>query len=502
VHSRYVRKLADLPWAKRQVQLRVLVRRFFCDQPGCVRRTFAESLAGLATRRARRSAQLAEAQRQLGLALGGEAGARQAAGLTMPVSADTLLRLVRSTPRNADDSPRVVGIDDFAFRKGHHYGTLLVDLERRKRIDLLPDREVATVTDWLRRHPTIEIISRDRAQAYIDAANAAAPQALQIADRWHLLKNLREAIERFLDRHGAELKRVKLTRALDASSSKTPEISPKVKRRPLKSAVGTSQAQAGRQARRQAQFDEVHVLRAQGHSHRRIAKTLKLSVNTVRRWLHRDELPTGCHASGASSKAAAYAGYLQARWQAGCRSPRQLWLEIRGQGFTGSEASVWRWLLRLRQGEADPTDVLDVKPRLEVATQNYTLNARQAAWVVVRPVEKLKPEEVTWLGQLESACPLVKTGRDLAHRFIQMVKDRGATGFQDWLCAAEASGLRELHNFAVSLRGDYSAVSAALSLPYSNGPTEGHVNRLKLIKRQMFGRAKFDLLRQRVIHAV
>jgi len=489
LHSRYTRTLADLPWAKRRVQLVIWVRRFFCDNHDCTRRTFAEGLTGLAVQRARRSERLADAQRQLGLAVGGEAGSRLASRLTMSTSADTLLRLVRGTPSDPACSPRVGGVDDFAFRKGHHYsapavlsrcGTLLVDLERRQRIDLLPDREPATLADWLRQHPTIEVITRDRAQAYIDAATEAAPQARQVADRWQLLKNLREAIERFLDRHGAELKRVKLTRALDTPSQEVPEISGKVKRRPLKSAVGTSEAQDGRREQRQARFDAVHALRAKGHSHRSIAKTLKLSVNTVRDWLHRDTIRAGRHASGSASKTAGYADYLQARWQAGCRSPRQLWLEIRGKGFTGSEASVWRWLLRLRQAEAGGNDILDVKARLEVTTQTYALNARQAAWVVVRPSEKLKPEEVTWLEQLEVACPLVKKGRELAHAFIGMVKDRQSAALLDWLGTAETSGLRDLHSFAVGLRRDLAAVEAALSLPWSNGPTEGHVNRLKL----------------------
>lgn len=502
VHSRYTRTLSDLPWAKRHVQLVVQVRRFFCDNCDCARRTFVEGLTGLAAPRARRNERLADAQRQLGLALGGEAGSRLAVRLSMPTSADTLLQLVRSTPADTDCAPRVIGVDDFAFRKGHRYGTLLVDLERHKRIDLLPDREPATLATWLRQHPGIEIITRDRAQAYIDAAAEAAPEALQVADRWHLLQNLREAIERFLDRHGAELKRTKLTRAVDRPSLETPEIQPKVKRRPLKSVVAQSEAQAGRLARRQARFDEVHALRAQGYSHRRIARTLKLGVNTVRKWLHRNTLPNGRQASGTSSKAAAYGDFLQARWHAGCHSPRQLWQEIRDQGFTGSEASVWRWLLRLRQAEASGEGVLDIRPRLEVATQTYTLNARQAAWVVVRPAEKLKPEELTWLDQLEAACPLVKTGRELAHAFIRMMTNRLPAELTDWLHRAEGSGLRELRNFAVGLRRDLVAVEAALSQPWSSGPTEGHINRLKLIKRRMFGRANSDLLRQRVLHAV
>ena len=502
VHSHYTRTLSDLPWVNRRVRLIIQVRRFFCDNRDCTRRTFTEGLTGLAGPRARRSERLADTQRQLGLAVGGEAGSRLASRLTMSTSPDTLLRLVRSTPSDTVCSPRGLGVDDFAFRKGHKYGTLLVDLERGQRIDLLPDREPATLADWLRQRPEIEVITRDRAQAYIDAATEAAPQALQVADRWHLLKNLREAIERFLDRHGTELKRIKLTRALDAPSQAVPEISAKVKRRPLKSAVGTSEAQAGRQARRQARFDEVHALRVQGHSHRRIAKTLRLSVNTVRDWLHRDTLPAGRHASGSSSKAAGYADYLRARWQAGCRSPRQLWLEIRGKGFTGSEASVWRWLLRLRQAQAGAKEVLDVKRRLDVATQTYALNARQAAWVVVRPPEKLKREEATWLELVEVACPLIRTGRELAHTFIRMMKDRQPAALTDWLHTADVSGLRELRSFATGLRRDLAAVEAALSLRWSNGPTEGHVNRLKLIKRQMFGRAKFDLLRQRVLHAV
>lgn len=509
VHSCYPRTLADLPWGKREVKLVIGARRFFCDQPACRRRTFVEPLRGLAAPRARRSDQLAERQRQLGLANGGEAGARLSRRLSMPTSADTILRLVRRTPEANQPTPplRVIGVDDWAYRRGQGYGTLLIDHERGRPVDLLPDREPKSLIDWLQRHPGIQLITRDRAQVYIDALTAGAPQAQQVADRFHLLQNLREALERFFDRHPAELKQVRLSRDPAAPTASEPQNRPdsaqnprKLKRRPLKGNSQVLQQRAGRRAQRQARFDEVHALARQGHSHRQIARQLKLARPTVKRWLATDQLPRP-RGHPETSKAEPWADYLRSRWQSGCHSPRQLWHELRAQGYAGSEPGVWRWLLRLREGQAEGGPILDVRPRLPPTVQTYSLSSRQAAWVLVRPPEQRKPDEQVWLDQMPATLPAVSTAEPLAQQFVTMVKDKRRSEFDTWLEAAEDSGVRELRNFATGLRGDYAAVVAGLSLKWSNGPTEGHINRLKLLKRSMYGRAKFDLLRLRVLHA-
>jgi transposase len=201
IHSRYTRCLAEEPIFGHRVRLRMTVRRFLCPDQGCPRRIFVEPLDGFAARHARTTARLDQLHLAIGSALGGEAGARLAGKAAVPTSPDTLLRRVKRAGPPPSGTPRLVGIDDWAWCKGQRYGTIVVDLETGDVIDLLPDRDAATVKAWLEAHPGVELISRDRSSAYSQAAAEAAPEARQVADRWHLLKNVREAVERFLERH-------------------------------------------------------------------------------------------------------------------------------------------------------------------------------------------------------------------------------------------------------------------------------------------------------------
>lgn len=278
VHSRYTRRLDDLPGFGRAVRLDITVRRFFCPAIKCPRRIFAERLPGFAARYARTTNRLRQSHKSIGFALGGEAGARLANRLSMATSPDTLLRRVKELKDDAAPPPRFVGIDDWAWCKGQRYGTIVVDLERGDVIDLLPDRDADTVAKWLKEHPGIELVSRDRSSAFTQAATEGASQAQQVADRWHLLKNLREAIERLFERHsavvGEALKAIEAP-AIPANESPTADTAEAIQAVEETSAQPPSeptpesprtQAQRARRQRRVQRFEQVHERRRQGRA--------------------------------------------------------------------------------------------------------------------------------------------------------------------------------------------------------------------------------------------
>ena len=476
VHSRYLRTLADLPWQGRAVLIRIEARRFRCAAAECPRRIFTERLPAIAAGPwSRRTGRLGEIQRHLGLALGGQAGARLAERLAMPASGDTLLRLVRRTEPEEPAVVRAVGIDDWAWRKGHHYGTIVVDLERHKVVDLLSDREADTVAQWLAEHPEIEVVSRDRGAAYADAARRGAPQALQAADRWHLLENLGQAVRTALDRHGPTLREA----AQGVHSPITGEQEANDTPPPMTSA---ERRQYEGWERRRAAWDEAVRLHGEGMSIKAIARELGLARNTVRK-LVRGGQPEARRPRRSSLMP--YVALLERRWAEGCRNGAQLWRETREAGFRGGQRVVTEWVTRQR---------LASRPERAASALAAPSRQRLALLLTGDPADWTS-EERLYLERLFSLSPEIATLHDLAQRFGRMVRQHGADDLTPWLAEALESDLR---SFAEGLRQDLAAVWAALATPWSNGQTEGQITRLKLIKRSMYGRAKLDLLRIRV----
>lgn len=346
VHGRYPRSLADRPCAGRHVTLRLHVRRFICRTAACPRTIFAERFPTLAPVRARRTHGQRTDLTDLGFTLGGRPGARFAQRFHLPVSRSTLLRLVRAAPDLVTPPPRVLGVDDFARRRGQTDGTVLVDMETRRPIDLLPDRTAATLASWLRRQPQVEIVSRDRAGAYADGIRQGVPDAIQVADRFHLSRNAGEALERVLTRHHAALRAAaaSVDRATAARNAAEPSPPLAVLPAPIAFAVGDgnrptrpqTRAEQDRQARqgmRQARYDEAMALDTAGMGPAAIAQKVGVTRQTIWRWLRVGTFPVRSPQAPRARMVAPYEPYLRERWQAGCQNARQLWREVRAQGF-------------------------------------------------------------------------------------------------------------------------------------------------------------------------
>ena len=489
VHSRYLRQLGDLPWQGRVGQLELQVRRFRCSAPGCPRRVFAERLPGVALLRVRRTARLAEAQRRIAFSAGGEAGARLASQLAMPVSGDTLLRLIRTAPLPAAPTPRVIGIDDWAWRRGQRYGTLIVDLERNRPIDVLPDREAQTVRAWLSDHPGIDVVARDRAGAYADGVRSGAPEAVQVTDRWHLLRNLGDALARVLDRHHGDLRAAADTAGAERQDTQpAPDVS-------LASDVSSAPAAEphapDRHAARRDRFNEAMALNGQGWSTRRIARAVGVNRQTVQGWLQSGELPTW-RQQPRGSTVDRHAGHLDRRWGEGCHNAAQLWREIQEQGFRGELRTVQRWACTRRGADTAASGAGRRAAAWPVPSK------QRAAWLVVADPERRSATEQRFVDALIARSPELDGLISVAREFSGMVRRQQADRLDGWLDAAKRSALA---GFAGGIMRDLAAVRSALSLPWSTGPVEGQISRLKTIKRAMCGRAGFELLRQRILQA-
>lgn len=487
VHSCYTRTLKDMPWSGIPVQLHLVVRRFVCQTEGCSRKTFAEQVAGLTQRSAQRTTALNGALRILGLALGGNAGARLGHALGMCGSADTILRQVHATSLPKPPSPRVVGIDEWAIRKGQRYASILVDLERRQPIDLLPEHTPAAITAWFTNHPEVEIIARDRAQVYEAALAAGAPQAKHVADRWHVTQNLGTALQGLLARHTSDLRetarQLTLQQAPAAAAAHAPLPAPEQPGH----IVGPPEL-------RQFQFTEAKRLHAAGWSYRRIAGHLQIHRRTVVHYIHADQLPRRVLPQ-ATSRVAPYLDTVRERWERGQRDGAQMLKALQDQGYRGSLASVYRALKRFRCGDDQREGHSTVGERVPVRSP------RQAMWLLIRHDETMSDHDRAYRDALCAQSEEITQARSLASRLLTLVRGRDHAALEPWLQDAERSTIKELCSFAKGLRRDAAAIQAALTTDWSNGQTEGQINRLKMIKRTMYGRASIALLKQRVLHS-
>jgi transposase len=485
--GRYCRRLADLPWHSVPVRIELLTRKFRCRNELCPRKVFCERLPKLAADYARRTVRLNEVIELFAFVLGARPGARAATQLFSPIGKDILLRAARRAKDNGEaPKVRVLGVDDFAFRRGVSYGTILIDLERRKPIDVLPDRTSETLTKWLKAHPEVEIVSRDRAAAYAEAAREGAPNAVQVADRWHLLKNLGDLVERFFFQNHRLLTETAATLHASQLAAESgvdlpiPESS-------------TSSGEKPVPARRQQLFDSIKELQAKGKPIRAIARELKASRNTVRKYVRCETVPRYRPGKGRKSNVSRFAAYLEERWRMGEQNAAWLFREIKAQGFAGEVSAVRRFVHGWRKTGVGKS-ICSVSAKC--------LAPRKTARLLLDPESAKTDDERAFLMKICEISPEAKRLQALGIGFWEMVKEKRVELFDGWLERVKSSGIKELQSWANGLLSDEQAVRNALSLEWSNGQVEGQVNRLKTIKRQMYGRANFDLLRARVLHQV
>lgn len=463
--------MTDAPMAGRLVRILLRVRRFFCDNPVCRSKTFVEQVDGLTRRWSRMSVGLRRMLTAIGLALAGRAGARLATKLGMPTGRDRLLRLVRALPDPPVSAITVLGVDDFAIRRGHNYGTVLIDCETRKVVDVLVGRDAEPVTAWLQGHAKPAVICRDRASAYAEAARTAAPESLQVADRFHLWQNLAAAVEKCVARHKSCLSEHVETTLAEPIEAEAAE---------------PTGAMADR---RRAHHALVHELLAQGAGFRQVARHLGWSHRTVSKYAHAatwQELVVG--QKPRPSLVDPFKHYLARRIGEGCLKASLLYREITAQGFKGSYAIVRKFVEQYRS-----------RPDLTSAPRPPSV--RQVTGWICRHPDNLVSRDAEQLGKILGRCPELASAVELVRSFAEMMTHLHGERLAAWITVAVQAALPGISRFAAGLNADIAAVTAGLSLPFSSGPVEGNVNRIKMIKRQMYGRAGFDLLRKRVLLA-
>ncbi len=505
---RYVRHLADLPWQGVAVRLELHTRKFRCRNELCRQKIFCERLPQVAAAYARRTLRLNEAMSLLAFALGGRNGSRTLSKLNLRVSKDTLIRVIRRSAKKElskeNTTVKILGVDDFAFRKGQTYGTILVDLEQHRVIDLLPDREADTLKTWLEAYPEIEVISRDRAPAYADGARRGAPKAKQVADRFHILKNLREALKNFLGRKYSLLKEAHETiKARHIGKSNLPKVDNEkhlssINRQQKEVLVLKNEQVIAKQERRTERFEKVKELHENHYSISAIARTLKMHRRTVRLFLHAEEMPIR-KVGFRRNSLARFVPYLEKRWAEGCRNATKLWCELKAQGFHGSDSTVRHFLQSWR--EAIPEEAKRKFTKNKNGIGRVPPSPRQTGWLLFRPDLCQREWQSEYAEELCRSNDEIQTAKNLAGDFYQLLKNGKIESLKEWLLQATKSGIAELASFAKGIEQDLAAVEAAIETEWSNGQVEGQVNRLKTIKRAMYGRAKFDLLRAKVLCA-
>ena len=502
-HSRYWRSLKDLPVQGPQVILRLHLGRWRCRNAGCQRRIFTERLPKVCAPYAQQTKRTDEIIAAVGHALGGRPGQRLMCRLGTPVSADTLIRQVKKAAHlPALPQVRVLGVDDWAWCKGQTFGTILVDLERSQVVDLLPTRSTDSLGEWLAQHPEVTTVSRDREGVYAEGARRGAPAAVQVADRFHLVLNLTQAVERELAVNRRQL-RIASPSTPELPSSPTEEVKSQTNQIRVRSSIVMQQMEVAQQRRQQKLelFRTIKQMRAAGMKVSQIASQLGLCRRRIDKWIHSTSCrkETGCSRAQECPK-----DYLRQRWEAGCRHGRTLLAEIRKLGYIGCYSGLAKFLSPWRQPKAETRRAISAFPdasQLEptISTGSRQLSPQVAAALLSKVRAELTSQQAQIVDTLKLQCPGFAVMRKLVFSFRAILRGGKVATLHRWMEEARKTGIHSLVRFVRTLKQDLSAVESAVSEPWSNGPVEGQLNRLKMLKRQMYGRAGIELLRARLL---
>lgn len=483
VHSCRRRRIQHLPCSGQTLWLVFSVRHWYCRNPACSRKIFAESFAPFAGSHQQFSQALQNLQRQLGLIAGGEAGKRAATAAGLRYSADTLLRRVINTPETKQSGALHVGIDEWAWHRGHCCGMLIVNLDTHRPLVLLPGRDQRTLATWFRKYPEIQVVSRDRSGVYATAAREGASQARQVADRWHLLKNIGDEPERMMYRHIPLIRLV----ASELSPKKSPEPELSV---PAASLRRPERLKQQTRKKRHQRWTEVMALYNKGCSFREISRITGLSRVTVSRWVRSGTFPEMSTRPPKRGLLDPWREWLKEQREIGKYNASRIWREMVARGVTGSETIVRDAVAKWRKGWIPPITTAARPPSVSRVSRWLM------PWRIIRGEENYASRFISLMCEKE---PELKIAQQLVLKFYRILKTQNKSQLSSWFTRVHESGSAELQRVAAGMEADAAAICEAISSRWSNGVVEGHINRLKMLKRQMYGRAGFELLRQRVM---
>jgi transposase len=477
IHSYYFRTILDLPILGNETWIRLRSRKFYCRNDECIMKVFTERFDVHFTRGKRITKKVYERASKIALLLGGKGGEKLCPLMNMPVSRSALIRRIHESEVPSPQGPRIIGLDDWAYRKGLKYGTVLVDMEKRKIIDLLPVREAETVEKWLKQYPKIEVVSRDRYINYATRVSKALPEAQQVADRWHLIKNLGEAVKKVLERTQGTLKQK--AKLLSVPKPSAQELKPYMSEK-------TQQTLA----KKQSLIDEAKRQHKEGIGIRAISRTLQINRATVRKYLQMEAaLPKS---SPLRTKIFLYEDYIR---NAVATRPgiliKDLYEDIKALGYEG----------KITQGYVNISKYVEKHEKIKYPKDLPLAYWRpaQVSLLLYRNANELHNKDKDLLEYLIKESTEIETCYCLFQRFRAMLESKDGNVLRKWVDDAVAASIKELRSFGQGILSDFSAVQNAVSLPWSNGQVEGQVNKLKMLKRQIYGRASINLLRKRLV---